>query len=185
LADWYVYQHDGDPLGPWSTDAVAEAILAGRLAPDVWVAAPGGPRWLRALDVPVIGRMVEGVPTRPRRDSGLRLIPAAYSTEAGVPAFGSTMLMTAKDDEAPATRPVGPGDTAPMPPITREGSDFFGTWKADYDLARGVAPGEPEEDPSTDPAVPPSSSTTPSSPATRPDVAETPSTDRRHTRKGA
>ena len=49
MADWYVYQHDGDPLGPWSTDSIADGILAGKLAPDVWVAAPGGPRWLRAL----------------------------------------------------------------------------------------------------------------------------------------
>ena len=32
MADWYVYQHDGDPLGPWSTDAVAEAMLGGKLA---------------------------------------------------------------------------------------------------------------------------------------------------------
>jgi hypothetical protein len=165
LADWYVYQHDGDPLGPWSTDAIAEAILTGTLAPDVWVAAPGGPRWLRALDVPVIGRMVEGVPTRPRgRESGLRFIP-------------TTQLSPVK-----SLPEVGPGDTAPMPPITVPGKDFFGTWKADYDLAR--ADGSPKEDPSTDP-IPPSG-TTPA-PPTRRDLAEAPGSEsqRRQTKKGA
>ena len=122
MADWYVYQHDGDPLGPWSTDAIADAILAGRLAPDVWVAAPGGPRWLRALDVPVIGRLVEGLPTRPRRDSGLRLLPGAFSLENGLPAFGSTMMIVRDHeldppDGAPETiRTPGPepDDTAKM-----------------------------------------------------------------------
>lgn len=97
MADWYVYQHDGDPLGPWSTETVADAILAGKLAPDVWVAEPGGPRWLRALDVPSIGRLVEGIPTKPRRDSGLRLVPGVIPT-GEVPVFSGTMMMV-KDDE--------------------------------------------------------------------------------------
>lgn len=110
MADWYVYQHDGDPLGPWSTTAVAEAILAGMLAPDVWVAAPGGPRWLRALDVPVIGRQVEGVPTKPRRDSGARLIPAAFEGDRPIP-----------EEPAPTRRGPRPDDTAEMaamPPMS-------------------------------------------------------------------
>lgn len=111
MADWYVYQHDGDPLGPWSTDDVANAILAGKLAPDVWVAAPGGPRWLRALDVPVIGRLVEGIPTRPRRDSGLRLIPGAFTTEGGLVSFGSTMMIV-KDDELELAEVAPPATAA-------------------------------------------------------------------------
>ena len=107
MADWYVYQHDGQPLGPWSTDAVAEAMLGGKLAPDALVAAPGGGRWLRALDVPVIARVVEGIPTK--HDSGLRLIPGAYSAENGQPAFGSTMMIVKDEeirivDEPPSTR---------------------------------------------------------------------------------
>ena len=103
MADWYVYQHDGDPLGPWSTDAVAEAMLGGKLAPDVLVAAPGGARWLRALDVPVIAKLVEGIPTKPTtRDSRLRLIPGGYTaSHTGEPQFGSTMMIV-KDDEVSA-----------------------------------------------------------------------------------
>jgi len=110
LADWYVVQHDGQPLGPWSTDAVAEAMLAGKLAPDVLVAAPGGGRWLRALDVPVIARVVEGIPTKQRPyDSGLRLIAGAHGAENGRPAFGSTMMIVTDEeihivDEPPSTR---------------------------------------------------------------------------------
>jgi hypothetical protein len=76
LADWYVFQHDGDYLGPWPTSVVAGAILGGKLGPDVWVAAPGGLRWLRALDVPAIARLVEGGEIGPRRrESGARAMP--------------------------------------------------------------------------------------------------------------
>ncbi|MBS2013451.1 MAG: DUF4339 domain-containing protein [Deltaproteobacteria bacterium] len=114
MADWYVYQHDGEPLGPWSTDKVAEEILAGRLTPDCWVAAPGGPRWLRALDVPSIARLVEGIPTRPRRrDSGLRLMPGVVPT-GEQPRFGGTMMMV-KDEEIIPSSNVMPTLASAMP----------------------------------------------------------------------
>jgi len=184
MADWYVYQHDGDPLGPWSTDTIADAILAGKLAPDVWVAAPGGPRWLRALDVPVIGRLVDGIPTKPRRrDSGLRLMPAAYRTDSGIPAFGSTMMMV-DDDEVELSAIVSsnaPLKTAPM--TARSPADQTAKMTAWMQEARGnelVV----EDDPPTEPALPPSS-TTPLAPRVEPEAAEAPSTDRRRRRKNA
>ncbi len=145
MADWYVYQHDGDPLGPWPTDAVVEAMLAGKLAPDVLVAAPGGAKWLRAIDVPVIARLVDGIPTKPRRhESGLRLVPGELrgvdepaTTRKGLPvssrSLHDTAEMTARpamsfeledeedeEDEAP-TRVALPAsrsssDPSPLPP---------------------------------------------------------------------
>lgn len=188
MADWYVYQHDGDPLGPWSTDTIADAILAGKLAPDVWVAAPGGPRWLRALDVPVIGRVVDGIPTKPkRRDSGLRLMPAAYRTDSGMPAFGSTMMMVADDEVQLSDSELSaivssnaPLKTAPMTARTSadETAKMTG-WMQE------AAPGNElvvEDDPPTEPALPPSS-TTPRAPRVDHESVEAPSTDRRRRRK--
>lgn len=173
MADWYVYQHDADPLGPWSTDAVAEAILAGRLAPDVWVAAPGGPRWLRALDVPVIGRLVEGIPTRPRRDSGLRLMP-------GLPPAGQK-----RHDTAPMVGRPSPevGAVEPLP-TTRPQPE-----QASAVLAAGLR----DEGPPTERTLPPAepSSSAPSTPtpkaprAKADDTIETVTTERRRRRKGA
>jgi hypothetical protein len=100
LSDWYVFQHDGAHLGPWPTEGVAHQILAGRLSAEVWVAAPGGTQWLRALDVPAIAALIDGVPTRPkRRDSGLRLMPGAFAvTPSGRPAFGSKVMMVTDED---------------------------------------------------------------------------------------
>ena len=130
MADWYVFQHDAPALGPWSTEVIAEAILTGKLAPDVWVAVPGGDRWVRALDVPVIAQRIEGVSTRrPRRDSGLRVMPGVYQQN---PHMASTVMMV-KDDEAdlvpsefegeedaPPTEPSlpPPAPSSPTPPPT-------------------------------------------------------------------
>jgi hypothetical protein len=132
LADWYVYRQDSEPLGPWSTEDVAQAILDGTLAPDVWVAAPGGPRWLRALDVPFIARLVDGVPTKPRRDSGLRIVPGAFNKEPNQgPDYASTVMMV-KDEEViasseaptvlkrePSVRDVAADPYADVPPTDR------------------------------------------------------------------
>lgn len=65
MAHWYVYQNESVPLGPLSSESIADAILTGRLPLDVWVGAPGGARWMRALDVPVITNIVDKLPTRP------------------------------------------------------------------------------------------------------------------------
>ena len=138
MGDWYVFQHDGAHLGPWPTDGVAHQILAGRLSAEVWVAAPGGSQWMRALDVPEIAALIDGVPTRPkRRDSGLRLMPGAFAvTPSGRPAFGSKVMMVADDvgadadqaavttkmlamsfdaDDEPTNRTIGPNEQTPTP----------------------------------------------------------------------
>lgn len=193
MADWYVYQHDGDPLGPWTTDAVANAILASKLAPDVWVAAPGGPRWLRALDVPVIAGLVEGLPTRPRRDSGLRLIPGACSMDAGRPNFGSTMMIV-KDDELELAEPdVDLEVIEPTPQTTRGYASPDETLRISVPTremaarAQDLALAASGDDFNTDPAMPPPSTTPSLPPGTRTEMeAEAaPSTDRRRRRKGA
>ncbi|MBX3192285.1 MAG: DUF4339 domain-containing protein [Labilithrix sp.] len=114
MAEWYVYQHDGDPLGPWSTEAVAEAILNGKIPPDVWVAAPGGSRWLRALDVPAIEALASGIPTVPRRDSGLRIMPiaAADLAETG----GKATVMMAPFEDRALMSEAAPSTTRSEPP---------------------------------------------------------------------
>ncbi|MBX3258500.1 MAG: hypothetical protein KF782_02200 [Labilithrix sp.] len=99
-SDWFVYRVDGAPVGPLSTKAVAEAILAGRLPPDCWVAAPGGTRWLRALDVPVIAALLGGIPTR-RRASGMRMVtaPIPASREPATPAGARADALPPKLDD--------------------------------------------------------------------------------------
>lgn len=110
MADWYVYQHDGEYLGPWPTETVAHEILSGKLSAEVWVAAPGSERWVKATDIPVIARLIEGLPTLPkpkRRDSGMFL-----RTLDDVESAAQTLKL-------PAIRPEEDTPTDPgMPPIS-------------------------------------------------------------------
>ncbi len=124
MADWYVYQHDAAPLGPISTELLADAIVAARISPEAWVAAPGGPRWIRALDVPVIARLVKKMPhldpgpAPKRRDSGLRLMPKDL-IPAATPALG---VMAIRDDDfPPPTDPMAPSSLPTRPMIYRGG----------------------------------------------------------------
>jgi hypothetical protein len=166
LAVWYVYRHEAQHLGPLSTEDVAEAILAGRLAPDVWVAAPGGPRWLRALDVPVISQLIDGLPTRKRgarRDSGLRIVPGIHaSTPAGLPQFGSTVMMVNEEElveviEIPSTRRHGTPEVPDAPPTEPSAFDPFTTDPAEY----GSTPTGEKRGPDGFPLPPSSSSPSP------------------------
>jgi hypothetical protein len=143
LSEWYVFRHDEDPLGPWSTEDVAQAILDGRLTPDVWVGAPGGPRWLRALDVPSIARLVEGEPTKPRRrDSGLRIMPGVHAREPADPAFfAGTVMMVTDDEIASSDAPV----TIPNPREPAQDRD------ADVPTDRALPPAPSTPDPSPPP----------------------------------
>ncbi len=130
-SSWFVYRVDGPPIGPVSTKDVAEAILTGKLPPDIWVTAPSGSRWLRATDVPVIAALVEGLPTRRHRDSGMRVIPPAVpevATAVLPPLLGRDARPETKRDpvtdldagdlEAPKTERSVPrgADGFPMPP---------------------------------------------------------------------
>ncbi len=121
LADWYVFRSDLPPMGPWSTERIADAMLRGELSQDTWVAPPGGSRWVRALDVPNIAQRVEGVETRPRRDSGFVVVGSQH--------YASTVMMVKEDeaevipDDAPTERSLPPPPpSSPTPPTTRPGA---------------------------------------------------------------
>jgi hypothetical protein len=112
---WFISRPDGPPDGPLSTEQIAEAILAGTYPPDVYVAAPGGTKWLRALDVPNIARLIQGAPTRPRRklDDTERVVTLEPPP------------LTEKD-------PAAPSSSSPPPRIapTLESEDFEkGAWR--------------------------------------------------------
>jgi len=127
-SEWFVYSPDGPPIGPLSTKDIAEAILTGKLPPDVWVAAPNVPltqaRWLRARAVPVIAQLLEGVPTRRHRESGMQMIspaPPGVDEDPDITKLISTPRRDyAKFDETLKSEPRGAGGgTALLPPISK------------------------------------------------------------------
>jgi hypothetical protein len=101
-SEWFVYRIDGPPTGPMSTKAVAEGILAGRLPPDCWVAAPGGSRWLRATDVPVIASFIEDVSTR-RRPTAMAVTAVMEPLPKLPPKMDETISMIHPPELPPTT----------------------------------------------------------------------------------
>jgi hypothetical protein len=93
MADWFVYQAGGAHLGPYSSERVAQGIITGQFPEAIYVGAPGGARWLRAMDVPVIARLVgrevqpyyaqERPPTPPQFHAAVP--PLATTTNAPLP----------------------------------------------------------------------------------------------------
>jgi len=161
LADWFVYQHDAAPLGPWSTQEVGTAILSGRLPAEAWVAAPGAAHWVRALEVPVIAEVVTGVATRPRRESGLRVMPGVVPT-GEQPQFGGTMMMV-KDDEVELVSDRAPAPVTSPAPTTERGPIGGGAATGTTPTPLPTTPSTlhdaaSESAPETDRALPPSSS---------------------------
>ncbi len=121
MSHWYVYRGDEPPLGPWTTETVAENILSGTLAPDTWVAAPAGSKWLRARDVPVIAALVDGSPTtRARGGAAIAQAPDTFRTPPPLPPpVGSPIIevITVPKADPPDTRSAyyGGGDTLESP----------------------------------------------------------------------
>ena len=114
MADWYVYQPDGPPLGPFSTELIAGGIASGRISRQVWIGAPGGPRWLRAIDIPVIAALLSGAAP----PSNLRVIGGSEAQDfKGTVmivnddeislAFGEPTMMVS-DDEVEISEPASP-----------------------------------------------------------------------------
>jgi hypothetical protein len=99
MADWFVYQAGGAHLGPYNSERVAQGIITGQFPESIYVGAPGGARWLRAMDVPVIARLVgretqpfyaqERPPTPPQF---LAAVPPLASTTSAPPPPRATPL---------------------------------------------------------------------------------------------
>lgn len=91
MADWLVYQEGGAHLGPWPAGVIAQGIAHGRLPEGIFVALPGGPRWLRAIDLPLIAQLVNAVAAKPFADGA----PA----KPNMSAFAATMNLNEDDLE--------------------------------------------------------------------------------------
>ena len=62
---WHVVEQ-GQAVGPWSADQLAQAIAAGRVGPDTLVWSEGMAGWTAARAVPALARWFGGPPAPPR-----------------------------------------------------------------------------------------------------------------------
>lgn len=152
-SEWFVYQVGGAPLGPLSTRVIVDAMLAGKLPLDVFVAAPGSMRWLRATEVPVIVRLFDGAPTR-RQLVTEPLLAVAPSASVAPPQDGSPR--SASPEDLPPNDPTTP-DLSPISPSmfgveVKRGPDGFPlpppSWAEPMSSDVGIESVEPSTEPS-------------------------------------
>ena len=65
MKDWFVYQADGNHIGPVSTELLARGVLAGKVPRDAHVGAHGDPQWYPLLSVPEIDAEVKKLAGQP------------------------------------------------------------------------------------------------------------------------
>src|SRR5580698_1956458 len=61
MHDLYVWQPEGQPVGPYTTESLARAIADGNVAKDAFVAPPGAPQWQHASQLPEVLTLVEAM----------------------------------------------------------------------------------------------------------------------------
>lgn len=134
-SQWFVYRSDGPPSGPRSTRAIAEAILAGELSPECWVAAPQGKRWLKAVEVPAVASIVNGSATQrpPRQRDVTAPMPAAQLDAARAQLERldppPTMRSAVGADAASVETAIMPPLPSTLPPPPPHFEDELGTAK--------------------------------------------------------
>jgi hypothetical protein len=78
---FYVFQPNGQPTGPYTTEALARAIVDGDVPRDVFVAPAGAAQWLHASQLPEVLATVDAM-TRARSNPPPAPAPAQPAPQA-------------------------------------------------------------------------------------------------------
>jgi len=117
MNDIYVWQPDGQPVGPYTTESLARAIADGSLARDALVAPPGAPQWQHASHLPEVLSMVEAML---RAKSPSILPPAApVSVAPAIPPAPRPMQPRAPQASGTPPRPPQAPQPPPAPTVAR------------------------------------------------------------------
>jgi hypothetical protein len=111
---FYVFQADGQPTGPYTTEALARAIVDGAVPRDAFVAPAGAAQWLHASQLPEVLATVDAM-TRARSTP----LPVPLRAVVSVaPAPTPTLAPVAPAEPATPAQPAPqakPADGKPKP----------------------------------------------------------------------
>ena len=115
MTDWYIYQVNGNHVGPVPTDLLVRGIVAGKVPRDSHITSPGDIQWHQLLTVPEVTQALgdlerSGLPVPPR--------PLASVPPAGPPAADAAppIPLGTPRPAARAPAPMPPQATAPVAP---------------------------------------------------------------------
>ncbi len=111
VTDWFLFNQDGAPQGPWPTEVLANRIVAGEVARDAlvamdaWFENPGTSGWKRADEIEEIAQAVVSLAQHKVRAAMkpvdktpkppvLRVVDGAHRYDhRGTPDFAATIMM--------------------------------------------------------------------------------------------
>ena len=113
MKEWFIFQGEGNPAGPFTTELLARGILAGKVARDAYVAGPGDPQWVGVMTVAEVAAMVDsmersGAPVQPRP---INTVPPAPAPKRDTRPEEFKPLF----DMAPTPPPIAPAPSQPQP----------------------------------------------------------------------
>jgi len=104
VSEWYLYDDEGKHRGPLTTQALLDAIRAGEVAEDAWVAPekffepPGASGWRRATDIPELAEKIRALGVK--SPLNVALVDGAFrTTRLGTPAFDATAMIVVNDSD--------------------------------------------------------------------------------------
>lgn len=109
MKDWYVYQADGNHIGPVSTDLLARGIIAGKVPRDAHLGARGDTQWYPLLSIPEIQQTIASLQGQNVGPRPMSSVPPTAPPGKDAP----TLRDLAQDLSPPAP---APGMTAPFAP---------------------------------------------------------------------
>ncbi|MBI5535893.1 MAG: DUF4339 domain-containing protein [Deltaproteobacteria bacterium] len=167
MKEWFIYQGEGNPAGPFTTELLARGILAGKVAKDAYVACQGDPQWVAVMSVAEVAAAVQamessGAPVQPRP---INTVPPAPVPKRDTKPEEFKPLFDPGSATAPGAQPPAPPAPAsaakPLaPPAYLAGAPASGS--APAPLAPPASQGAPA------PAAAPSPVAAPAAPAPAP-----------------
>jgi hypothetical protein len=106
MKDWYVFQADGNHIGPISTDLLARGVIAGKVQREAHVGARGDTQWYPLLSVPEIQQAIAGL-------QGQNVGPRPMASVPPAPPPGK---------DAPTLRDLTQEAVPPAPPVPNFGA---------------------------------------------------------------
>ncbi len=64
MKEWYIYQGDGNHVGPVTSEALARGIAGGKVPRDAHFGAVGDPAWVQVTSVPEIAQAIRALETQ-------------------------------------------------------------------------------------------------------------------------
>lgn len=120
MKDWYVYQADGNHIGPVSTDLLARGIIAGKVPRDAHLGARGDTQWYPLLSIPEIQQAIASLQGQNVGPRPMSSVPPTAPPGKDAPTLRDLAQDLSPPAPAPALAPPAPAVAAVAEPAAEK-----------------------------------------------------------------